>query len=96
MAESSTKVGKEQVKSMTKTVLKGHKIQIQVNYTKTPPQAFLSKLRKLVSEYSSEKCMEDFHISLEWAEDQRPDQQPTPKRKRKLGVGQSYRMCDLR
>ena len=32
----------------------------------------------------SEKCMEDFHISLEWA-----DQQPTPKRKHKLGVGQS-------
>ena len=42
-----------------------------------------------MSECSSEKCMEDFHISLEC-------QQPTPKRKRKLGVGQRYRMCDLR
>ena len=43
-----------------------------------------------MSECSSEKCMQDFRISLEWAD----DQQPTPKRKRKLRVGQSYRMCD--
>ena len=59
MAESSTKVPHPKEKNNDKKqfcACSKRQIQIQVNYTKTPPQAFLSKL---VSECSSEKCMED-------------------------------------
>ena len=48
--------------------------QIHVTYDQTPPHAFVSKLRKFVMENNAEKCMERFHVSLEWqgAIDQQP------------------------
>ena len=56
--------------------------QIHVTYDQTPPHAFVSKLRKFVMENNAEKCMERFHVSLEWQG--AIDQQPATKRKRKL------------
>ena len=56
--------------------------QIHVTYDQTPPHAFVSKLRKFVMESNADKCLERFHVSLEWQEAM--DQQPAAKRKRKL------------
>lgn len=56
--------------------------QIHVTYDQTPPHAFVSKLRRIVTESNGERYMERFHVSLEWQE--ALDQQPAAKRKRKL------------